>query len=144
MLRKNGTAVLPDRSDPTDALVAQSTGAASDSPVIAGSFFSLGFGGSIVVGFSQPFLNTAGTDITIYEVTGGVYPDELVDVEVSSSSVGPWTLIGNDVARDESLEMILGSAQFVRITDQSNIALFESTADGYDLDGVKALCVEAQ
>lgn len=140
LLRKNGTAVLPDRSDPTDALVAQSTGTPSDSPVIAGSFFSLGFGGSIVVGFSQPFLNGPGNDLSIYEVTGGTYPDELADVEVSSAPGGPWTLIGNDVVRDESLEMINPTAQYVRITDQSPLGPFEATADGFDLDGVQALC----
>lgn len=138
--RKNGTPVLPDRNDPTDALVAQTTGSASDNPIVPGSFYSLGFGGNIIVGFAQPFQNTTGVDLNIYEVTGGSYPDELADVEVGPTSLGPWTMIGNDVARDESLEMLISSAQFVRITDQSNIALFESTADAFDLDGVRALC----
>lgn len=141
-LRKNGTAVLLDRSDPTQALVAQSTGAAIDAPIIPGSFYSLGFGGTIIVGFNQPFTNTGGTDLSIFEVTGGTYPDELADVEISTSNAGPWTLIGNDVPRDESLEMLLASAQYVRITDQSNIALFEPEADAFDLDGVRASCGE--
>jgi hypothetical protein len=141
-LRKNGSAVLAARSNPTTALIAQTTGLAVDPAPVEGTFFSLGFGGNIIVGFNQPFTNVPGTDLTIYEVTGGVYPDELADVEVSASSIGPWTLIGNNVARDESLEMVLSSAQFVRITDQSPIGLFEPEADAFDLDGVQAECVQ--
>jgi hypothetical protein len=133
---------LAIHTDPNQALVAESTGASSDSPVTEGTFFSLGFGGSLVVGFSSPFHNKPGNDLSVFEVTGGIYPDELMDVEVSSSSVGPWTQIANNVVRDQSLEMILPTAQFVRVTDQSNSAFFEDTANGFDLDGVRALCAE--
>ena len=71
--RKNGTAVLLDRTDPTDALGApQSTGTPSDSPVVAGSFFSLGFGsgnvggGNIILSFSNPIVNLAGFDFRVF------------------------------------------------------------------------------
>lgn len=147
--RKNGTAVLTDRSDPTDALGApQSTGAAFDSPVVAGSFYSLGFkignpdGGSIVLGFASPFFNTTGADLQIYEVTGGpTYPDEKIRVEVGPTSAGPWTIVSPSLTKDGTVDIDpIPSAQFVRITDISDISLFEDVADAYDLDAVKALC----
>lgn len=141
-LRKNGTAVLLDRSDPTDALgVAQSTGAAFDTPVIPGSFFSLGFGGTITLSYTNPIFNGPGADLTLFEVTGGPpYPDEVVRVEASPDG-SVWTLLSAAFTKDGGVDLgILPVAQFVRITDVSNIELFEATADGYDLDGVRAEC----
>lgn len=146
-VRKNGTAVLPDRSDPTKSLGApQSSGAPSDSPVVAGSFYSLGFsanqnspGGSLELGFTNYIVDIPGTDITVFEITGGVYPDERISLEVSQdgSLWHPTTpAIG---ARDASFDMApLPWARYVRITDQSDKTLFEQTADAYDLDAVRA------
>jgi predicted ribosomally synthesized peptide with SipW-like signal peptide len=147
-LRKDGSPVLPDRSDPNDALVAESSGTPYDSPVLAGTFYSLGFknsgaapGGQIVVSFSSPVFNGPGDDLRIFEVTGGSsYPDENVRVEASPDN-STWTLLSPSLLRDGTLDLgALTSAQYIRITDVSNIAAFESTADGYDLDGVQALC----
>lgn len=138
---KNGGPVAVDRSDTTDALgAAESTGTPYDNPVIAGSFFSLGFGGTITLAFDNAIVNGAGDDLQLYEITGGSsYPDELVDVEASHNGVD-WVSVANDVTRDATIDLgILSCAAQVRITDSSNIALFEVTADGYDLDGVKAL-----
>src|SRR3989338_5456842 len=63
-LRKNGTPVLSERSDPNDAL---------DSPDGVGNpasgFFSLGFGGNIVLHFSSPVLNGEGPDLSFHEIT---------------------------------------------------------------------------
>lgn len=140
-LKKNGDPVAADRSDTTDALgVAESTGTPYDNPVVAGSFFSLGFGGTITLAFDNAIVNAPGHDLQLYEVTGGTsYPDELVDVEASHNGVD-WVLVANDVTRDATIDLgILSCAAQIRITDSSNIALFEATADGYDLDGVKAL-----
>jgi hypothetical protein len=147
-LRKNSTAVLASRSNPANAFGAPETsGLPSDSPVVEGTFFSLGFplGGntaSIVFGFTEPFYqNPSGSDLQIYEVTGGTYPDEKVKVEVATSAVGPWFVATpNPGTRDAGFEMPIASAQFVRLTDSSNIALFEATADAYDVDAVKAFC----
>ena len=144
--------MLADRSDPLDALVAESSGAAFDSPVLAGTFFSLGFknagatpGGEVVVGFPSPFLNGPGADIRIFEVTGGPpYPDEKVKVEASPDGI-TWTLLSGSLTKDGTVDLgILPSAQFVRLTDVSDISLFEDTADAYDLDGVQALCGQSE
>ena len=138
-LRKNDTAVLANRSDPAEALGApESSGTPFDSHVITGTFFSLGFGGGIILGFDDFIINTPGDDITIFEVTGGSsYPEEEITVEASQNGTD-WTALGT-VIRDGSVDLgVLPWAKFVRITDISNIAPFESTADAYDLDAVKA------
>ncbi len=149
--RKNGTAVLATRSNPTTALVAQTLGNIYDSPVTEGTFYSLGFklatpnvGGSIVVSFTNPILNGPGNDLKIYEVTGGSinspYPDELIKIEASLDGI-TYTTLAASAARDATVDLgILTQAKFVRITDVSPLAPFESTADAYDLDGVQALC----
>jgi len=149
-LRKDSTPVLANRSIPSAAFGApQTSGADSDVGFPAGSFFSLGFplGGndaSIVFGFPEPFYpNPSGPDLQIFEVTGGTYPDEKVNVEASSTAVGPWTVLALAATRDEDIELSpLTSAQYVRLTDVSNIADFPDDADGYDVDALKAFCTE--
>lgn len=154
--RKNGTAILADRTDPNDVLGApQSLGTPYDNPVIAGSFFSLGFkshpsgtatttpGGSIVVSFPGNVVQGPGPDLKLWEVTGGTsYPDELVMVEVSNSLAGPWTLVTASATRDAEMELPIASAKYVRITDVSPPGPFETTADGFDLDAIQALNCE--
>lgn len=146
--RKDGTLVLPDRSDPIDALGApQSAGAAFDGTVVAGSFFSLGFsttsdvgGGWIILSFDNFIINDPATtsDITVFEVTGGtVYPEEKVTVEASQDGA-TWFMLGI-VSRDNSVDLgVLPWASFVRLTDVSDKSLFEPTADAYDLDALRA------
>jgi predicted ribosomally synthesized peptide with SipW-like signal peptide len=150
-LRKNTTAIAADRSDPTLALGApQSTGTPYDNPVVSGSFFSLGFplegnAAEIVLSFNDNVVvNGPGMDLKLWEVTGGSsYPDELVDVFVGDAPAGPWTQVGFAVTRDAEIDLGgVSEAQYVRIVDASNIDVFESSADGYDLDAVQALnCV---
>lgn len=141
--RKNGTPVTADRTNPASMFgLPQSLGTPYDNPVVPNSFFSLGFdNGNIVLGFAAPFYNQAGDDLKIYEVTGGSsYPDEKVQVEVASDPSGPWTNLGL-VTRDGTIDMgSVQEAQFVRLTDESTKSLFESTADGYDVDAVEATC----
>jgi hypothetical protein len=139
--RKNGTTILADRTDPTKAFIAQSNGLPYDNPVISGSFFSLGFtNGSIVLTFSQPVHNITGNDLKIFEITGGTtYPDEKVKVEAWDGTT--WVVLSPSLTRDSEFDLgSLSSAQKFRLTDVSNIALFESEADGFDLDGLKAFC----
>lgn len=151
-VRKNGTAVTSDRIDPTKALGApQSTGTPFDNPVVANSFFSLGFklpnppaqdGGWVILGFDDYIVDVPGTDITVFEITGGTsYPEERVRVEIAQTSAGPWHVVSTDGLRDISID-ISGApipwAKFVRITDVSAIGPFEATADAYDLDAVRA------
>lgn len=147
-LRKNSTAVLANRSIPSAAFGApQTTGVPSDVGFPVGSFFSLGFPlsgntASIVFGFASPFYpNPTGSDVQVYEVTGGVYPDEKVKVEVATAPAGPWTVASpNPGTRDAGFEIGTPFAQYVRLTDTSDINLFEPTADGYDVDAVKVFC----
>ena len=151
-LRKNGTLVTADRSNPAFALGApQSAGTPYDNPVIPNSFFSLGFPlgghtGEIVLSFNDNFvIDGPGNDLKLWEVTGGTsYPDEKVDVYLGDNAAGPWTQVADDVTRDAEIDIDilapgLDQARYVRIVDASNLALFESTADGYDLDAVQAL-----
>jgi len=155
-LRKNGTAVLAARSDTSKALGApQSTGTPYDDTSdtsIANGFFSLGFpstdpdrAAEIVLSFNDNYVvNATGTDLKLWEVTGGTsYPDEQVDVYVGNTPTGPWTQVGVGVTRDAELDLgSVTAARYVRIVDASNIGLFESAADGFDLDAVQALnCV---
>jgi hypothetical protein len=155
-VRKNNTAVNADRSDPTDALGApQSTGAPFDSPVVAGSFFSLGFdegtdatpleGGKITLTFNNNYIiDGPGNDIRAWEVTGGTsYPVEKIRVEVSQDNV-TWYTAAPVLLRDEEADLNstpLEWAKYVRITDISvrTDAGYPADADGYDLDAVSAL-----
>lgn len=153
--RKNGTAVLPDRSDPNDALGApQSTGQVSDNPVVAGSFFSLGFdegdgdgtpteGGWIVVEFADNVIvDGPGDDLQVWEVTGGSYPDELIKLEASQDNV-TWHPVASGLTRDATADLAssgLTWAKYIRLTDVSDPNDFpDATADGYDLDAFSAL-----
>ena len=66
-LRKNGTPVLPERSNPTAALgEAERTNA-------VGTFFSLGFGGQITLGYDNNICNGSGADLDLelVETTNG-------------------------------------------------------------------------
>lgn len=153
-VRKNGTAVLPDRSDPTDALYApQSDGTPFDNPTIAGSFVSLGFAGAqaglrqIVLSFDDNVIvDGSGDDLKVWEVTGGTsYPDEHVMIEVSQNGTD-WFVVAPDVTRDATVDLGVSGlawARFVRLTDVTNPAAFEAAADAYDLDAVSALNCEA-
>lgn len=141
--RKDSSAVLANRSVPSAMFGApQTTGASSDVGFPVGSFFALGFtGGNIVLGFTNPFFNQPGADLQVFEVTGGVYPDEKVQVEVGPTALGPWTVVAAAATRDASIDINpVASAQFVRLTDVSDINLFANDADAYDVDAVKALC----
>ena len=133
-LRKDGTAVLPERSDPTAAL-----GEAEDDDS-SGSYFSLGFGGEIVLGFDNYICNGDGDDIELVEVTNEPYPDERVDVYVSQNGVD-FTLAASAVNKDATVPLPAGMpwAKYVKLVDVSDPNLHNSTADAYDIDGVKAL-----
>jgi hypothetical protein len=156
-VRKNNTAVTADRDDPLDVLGApQSLGTPFDSPVVFDSFFSLGFdeggnpgdgtpneGGKIVLAFNDNYIiDGPGNDIRAWEVTGGTsYPVEKIRVEVSQDGT-TWYVANPALLRDEEADMSntpLDWAKYVRITDISDRALFEDTADAYDLDAVSAL-----
>ncbi|MBI5105511.1 MAG: hypothetical protein HZB46_11135 [Solirubrobacterales bacterium] len=142
-LTKGGDAVLPERSDPTDALGVAENDPNTPTGNVFGSFFSLGCGGSITLGFDNNICNATGNDLDlgIIEATEEPYAIEKVDVYVSKDGVS-WVQVGDDVARDAEIALpaSITIARYVRLVDASNPANFpRSDADGYDVDGVRAL-----
>src|SRR3954447_18077226 len=77
---------LPGRSDPQNAVGPAESPPGNDDPIPDGTFFSLGFGGFITLGFDNPICNTPGADfdIDVVEITKEEYPPEVADVYVSS------------------------------------------------------------
>jgi hypothetical protein len=157
-VRLDGIAINPDRTDPLQVLGApESNGDEYDSPVVSGSFFSLGFnpdqnvnfdGGKIVIEFVDNFLiDGPGPDLKMWEVTGGSasspYPLEKLKIEVSQDG-STWFEVESSVDRDAEADLAnsgLAWARYVRLTDVSDRNDFTTrpTADGYDLDAFSAL-----
>jgi hypothetical protein len=111
------------------------------------SFFSLGKQGSVTLGFNQYVIDVPGVDIAIHEITNGrdTYPEERADVAVSQDGV-TWINVGTasglDFGTGVSTFDFSGTGfpwiKFIRITDATNFAIHDATADGYDLDAVDA------
>lgn len=133
-LRNNGTAVLLERSDPTSALDVAENDTAS------GHFVSLGFGGSITLGFENYICNGTGDDIELVEATNETYPDERVDVYVSQDNVN-FVLAASAVNKDATVPLPddIAWAKYVKLVDVTNPQLHDATADAYDLDGIRAI-----
>ena len=141
--RKDGTLVLPERSDPQAAL------SQAD-----GLFYSLGVGGTVTFAFDRWVKDVPGSDISLHEITYGrdSYPVEKAKVEVSSDNIH-WFEVGEVTNKDNGngigLLDISGSGlpwiKYVRLTDTTDYSLHSLDSDGYDLDavdGIYALCNE--
>lgn len=144
--RRDGSPVLAARSVPAQGLVLEFGDSQSN-------FYSLGFGGWIIVGFTDIMVDAAGPDLRITEDTWGAYPLEQADVLVSQDGIS-WTPLGvanntNSVnATHTTSEFNLadigwGWAKYVMIEDTTDPAAFNSRpeGDGYDLNAVEALSV---
>jgi hypothetical protein len=139
-LTKLGTAVNPERSFPENTLGAPN----GQNPAVYApvqNFFSLGFGGSIVLGFAEPIANGPGADIRVYESSASSN-NETSTIEVSQDGLG-FTTIGT---LTQTGEIDFGTAfsdyvRYIRITDATNIATWGNSqvADGYDVDAVECL-----
>ncbi len=127
-LRKDGSPVLPIRSNPSSAV------GVAENNTVPGNFYSLGFGGNIVLRFDNPISN----GVVVVEATNLPYPTETATVELSAD--GSTWLTAGSVSSDGEVKMPerLTCARFARVTDTSNPAGFPEDADGYDLDGVRA------
>lgn len=127
-LRKDGNPVDAIRSNPNAAV-----GVAENNTVL-GNFYSLGFGGSIILRFDNPISN----GVVVVEATNLPYPTETAMVELSAD--GSTWLTAGTVSADGEVKMPerLSCARYARVTDTSNPAGFPNDADGYDLDGVRA------
>jgi hypothetical protein len=133
-LTKAGGVIEPIRSDASQALgVAEQT-------VVAGTFVSLGFGGSLTLQFDNGISN----GVFVVESTNPDYPVEHAQVDLSADG-STWFSAGSvDQTGSVTQPDNLACAQYVRITDTSNSADFsEDTADAYDVDGVQATEGEA-
>lgn len=135
--RKDGSNVIPARSDSSDVLGASDWTAGGST-----GFISLGFGGSIVVAFDSYVPDVEGNDISIHEATNGTYPLEKVNIEVSQDGT-TWELAGTaDNTSPSKISYIDFSGtnfswiKFIRITDTSDSSIFTNDADGFDLDAV--------
>ena len=139
--RKDGSPVLASRSDTSQVLgISQSNGSPVDDPALEGTFLSLGFGGVLVLHFDNGVLNGPGNDLQIFEDTFPSSPDERVKIETSVDGI-TWTLTNPSFSvRDGSVDLgSLSCVQFVRLTDISDMSLFNNDADGYDVDAVRAI-----
>ena len=143
-LRANGTPVLATRSNPMAALgVAENT-------LVEGTFVSLGFGGTLTLGYENNICNQKGSDLDLEltETTLEPYPPELVDVYVSVDG-DSYVLAASNVDKDAvvGLPASVKVARYVRVIDRSDPALFANRpnpADGYDVDGIRALSTECK
>lgn len=148
--RKNGSAVLPLRTNPDSVL-----GEPDGNGAAGTGFFSLGVDGTITVEFEHFIENVAGDDLSFHEITNGrtTYPEELAGVEVSQNGVD-WEYIGTVSSKAAGGVDYLDFdstgwswIKFVRITDVTDFGPHAADADGYDLDAIDAtngLCKEPQ
>lgn len=136
-LRKDGQAVLAVRSDATKAL---GTPERIDSP----NYVSLGFGGSIVLGFNCVIFDKPGYDIEIVETSYdspacSSYP-ERARIEGSLDLLS-WEYLG-EICQDGMIDLAGKSpVKYLRITDLSDASKFSNSVetDGFDVDGVVVL-----
>lgn len=142
--RQDGGPVSAENSDPWDALgLAESVFTPSDTHVLDSSFFSLGFGGKITLAFDQPIQNVDGPDLEVFAIDQNpndpTVPHARAMVEASNDPY-TWTVIATDVAGDAKVDLgPLTSATYVQITDTSDPQFFPAEAEGYRVDGVRAI-----
>jgi hypothetical protein len=138
--RKDGSAVLAERSNPNNAL-----GQPTDPPLTSVNFFSLGFGGIITVRFDTP-VSTAEADVLVVETTNGTYPEETALVEVSEDGTTffPAGTANNQPTSTSTIDLSgvagITAVQYVRITDTTNAALHTNDADAFDVNAVGISC----
>jgi hypothetical protein len=141
-LRKDGTAVRVGRSNPDAALTYEATQSETD-------FFSLGFGGEIVLAFPCAVVDGPGDDIRVVEDTwGSGYPLETADVFAWDGAT--WVLLGVADNSDHGTywqtqsffdlaDEGLASTSMIKIVDTTNPDPHNSNADGFDVNWVEAL-----
>lgn len=134
--RSNGNALAANRTDATQALGEPER---TDEMV----FVTLGYGGSITLGFSGPVLNLEGDDLEIVETSFGnagcaAYP-EYADVYVSVD--GEEFFFARTVCKSDPFVEIddAGDFAFINYVKIVNNDELSTTFDAYDLDGVVAI-----
>lgn len=138
--KKNGGAVPAERSDPAKAL---GTAENNDTFNFVAMGFTTGIDGYIILGFDNIILNGLGDDVEIVETSFGnpsdeAYPEK-ADVYASQGPAGPWTYLG-EATQDETFDLgPLDWAKYIKIEDVSDPGDFNGNADGFDVDGVRAI-----
>jgi len=138
--RNNGTPVGADRSNPSKVL------GAPDFVNAPGGFFSLGFGGWIIIKLDGAILNSIGNDLKISETTFGspnpqsctAYP-ERARIFVSQD-LNSWHNVG-EVCQDGEIDIApLSCIMYVKILDITNPNAFgNQIVDGYDVDAIQCI-----
>jgi hypothetical protein len=133
--QSNGTPVLAERSDPSKVL------GEPDGVDMPGGFFSLGFGGNIVVKMDGGILNRPGNDLRIYETTFNYscqsYPEQ-AQIFVSKD-MNSWTPLGV-LCQDGEIDIApLDWILYVKIVDVSDKTKFNQVVDAFDVDGIKCI-----
>jgi hypothetical protein len=121
------------------------------------NFVTLGFDkpgtakreGVLILGFDNVILNGDGLDVRIWETSLGdqnrpwsEYPEKAL-IYASQNGVD-WVLIGETSDKDQAYDLgSLSSAQFIKIVDTTNPALFNNPDDGFDVDGIEAYTCES-
>lgn len=133
--RKDGQAVDANRRNPEKAL-----GVPENNDTY--NFVSLGFGGTLVLGFDHVIFNRPGNDIRVFETSFGSpkcnnYPEY---AEISGSyDLISWHVL-DTLCMDGELDLKgLPFVQFLKFRDVSDASRFGSSDEGYDVDGVVAL-----
>jgi len=143
-VRNNGGAIAENRTDATQAL-----GAPEGIDQLV--FVTLGYGGSITLGFDGAVPNFDGDDLEIVETSFGnpgcaSYP-EYANVYVSQNGVDFF--FAETVCKSDNTVDISAAGQgfdYITLVKIVNTDSLTSTPDAYDLDGVRAIwnCEVAQ
>ena len=131
--------IPPERSDPENALLAPDS-----------KFFSLGYGGELVVRLAIPYYSGKNGEAIVVETTGGSYPEETAVVSVSATGdPGSWIFVGTasntaTPSLEASLDSVLpappSSIQYVRLVDTTDRTLHNAQSDGFDVNAVGISC----
>jgi hypothetical protein len=130
---------IPARSISSQAKVAEMSDVVGDM-----NFVSLGFGGSIVLAYSEYFANVPGSDFTVYETTWGdpnCTPNVSETAKVEFSEDGINWLTGYACHNGSFDISPLLKAKYVRISDITNnsTSLTGDGNDAFDVDGIVAV-----
>ncbi len=127
----------PERTNPVNAL-----GPAQDDETL--NFVSLGFNGELILKFDNLIINGSGNDIEVVETTYGSpdcqdYSEKVRLYASQTGQDGTWQDLGIGCLDSQFDLGSLAWAQYVKLVDETNLDDFGGVADGYDVDGVKAL-----
>ena len=137
--QSDGTPVATDRSDSSKVL------GIPDGNNTPGEFYTLGFGGEIILKMDGGILNRPGNDLYIYETSFGQpdcddYPEK-AEIFVSTD-MNSWTSLGI-ICQDGGVDIApLDWILYVKVKDVSDPSGFSEVVDGFDLDGIQ--CIRPQ